>query len=53
MQGIEITEADFRSGAWLARLPELLAFTRSRRSEINGAAQAADFICGLVQTHEK
>jgi hypothetical protein len=49
MQGIEIGEPEFKAGAWVARLPELLALPRSPRPAVNGAAQAADFICQIVQ----
>ena len=49
MQGIEIGEPEFKAGAWVARLPQLLALPRSPRPALNGAAQAADFICRIVQ----
>jgi hypothetical protein len=42
LQGIEISEAEFKTGAWVGRLPELRALPRPA---VNGAAQAADFIC--------
>jgi len=47
IQAIEIGAAEFKAGAWVARLPELLALPRLQRSEVNGATQAADFICRL------
>jgi hypothetical protein len=49
MRGIEIGEPEFRAGAWVDRLPEMLALPRLPRPAVNGAAQAADFICRLVQ----
>jgi hypothetical protein len=49
MQGIEIAEAEFESAAWAQRLPELLALSRSPQPAVNGACQAADFICRLLQ----
>lgn len=45
MQGFEIGEVEFKSGAWVTRLPELLALPRRPRPAVNGATQAADFIC--------
>ena len=42
--GFEISTADFESGRWIARLPDLLALPRFTRREPNGAQQIADFI---------
>jgi UDP:flavonoid glycosyltransferase YjiC (YdhE family) len=44
MRGIEITAAQFESGAWVSTLPDLLALPRIHRREPNGAEQAANFI---------
>ena len=52
MRGIEIGEPEFRAGAWVGRLPEMLALPRLPRPAVNGAAQAANFICRLVQTRK-
>ena len=50
MRGIGFTEAEFRDGAWLERLPELLALGRIRRDEANGAEQAARFLLAHYTT---
>jgi hypothetical protein len=44
MRGLCFAEAEFRSGAWLKRLPELLALGRITRSGPNGARQVAEFL---------
>ena len=44
--GFEISSADFESGRWIARLPDLLALPRLTRREPNGAQQIADFVLG-------
>ena len=44
MQGLPISETQFQDGAWLARLPDLLALPRFNRNGTNGADQVADFI---------
>ena len=44
MRGICFAEDEFRSGAWLARLPELLALGPIARGGPNGAEQVAQFI---------
>ena len=44
MRGIEFSEAEFRSGAWLARAPELLALGLIARDESNGSIPAARFL---------
>lgn len=48
MQGTEIPVSQFRSGAWIDRLPELLARGRSHSSRLNGAAQVAEYISGMI-----
>jgi uncharacterized protein (TIGR00661 family) len=44
MQGIEIDNALFQTGAWIDLLPNLLSLPRIRRNEANGADQIADWI---------
>jgi hypothetical protein len=44
MPGSEIPEGEFKTGAWLARLPGLLEQPRRARPGPNGADQAATFI---------
>ncbi|MCK6627517.1 MAG: hypothetical protein L6R45_20355 [Anaerolineae bacterium] len=48
MNSVAITAAQFESGEWLSRLPELLALPRVERRESNGADQVAQFIVGLL-----
>lgn len=48
MSGLEITIAEFNSGRWLYRLPELLALPRRQLDEINGADKIATFIDGIL-----
>ncbi|MGB8644369.1 MAG: hypothetical protein WCF84_03980 [Anaerolineae bacterium] len=43
MPGLEITERDFASGAWLDDLPRLLSLSPVLRREPNGAERIADF----------
>jgi hypothetical protein len=47
MRGIPFTEAEFRSGAWLDRLTELLALGRIQRDGLNGAEQVARFMLAV------
>lgn len=47
MRGVEISAAQFASGAWLALLPDLLALPRLQRREKNGAEEIAQFISTL------
>ncbi len=44
MRGLPLTERQFENGAWLSRLPELLALPRLDRDGPNGADQIAAFI---------
>lgn len=44
MNSLAITEAEFETGEWLAKLPELLDLPRMERREANGADQVAAFI---------
>ena len=46
MGGCEISPADFESGRWIARLPDLLALPRRARRAPNGADHIAAFILG-------
>ncbi len=48
MRGIGFSEIEFHSGAWLDRLPELLAHGKIQRTGPNGADQIADFLMGSV-----
>lgn len=48
MNSVAITAAQFESGAWLSRLPELLALPRVELNEPNGADQIARFVAGLL-----
>ncbi|NJN93584.1 MAG: hypothetical protein HC875_05550 [Anaerolineales bacterium] len=48
INSIAVSPAQFETGAWLLRLPELLALPRVTRTEPNGAEQAARFIVGLL-----
>jgi hypothetical protein len=48
MHGVAITPAQFDDGSWLSQLPQLLALPRLTRHGLNGADQAARFICQLL-----
>jgi hypothetical protein len=48
MSGALIPEADFTSGAWIDKVPELLQLPRIPRTGQNGADQIAAFIAGLI-----
>jgi len=48
MAGIQFTETDFNNGAWLKKLPELLALPRRSKKEPNGADTAAEYICDYL-----
>lgn len=47
MSSLAIAADQFESGAWMTRLPDLLAQPRFERQEVNGATQAAQFILNL------
>ncbi len=49
MRGVEIAEEDFRGGAWLSILPDLLAFPRVSRGVENGARPIARFVRDLLK----
>jgi len=48
MPGLPLTEAQFQTGQWLGKLPELLALPRIERSSRNGADEIAGFVKGLL-----
>lgn len=48
MHGIEIPANKFQSGQWLHALDELLTLPRLKRKDVNGAAQVAKFIWGII-----
>ena len=48
MHGIAMTESEFRSGAWLASLSDLLTLPRQPRRETRGAEQIARFVSRLL-----
>jgi hypothetical protein len=50
MRGLCFAEAEFRSGTWLKRLPELLALERIARSGPNGAQQVAGFVLSRMHS---
>ena len=45
MSGFAVSESEFYSGNWAARLNDLLALPREERNTSNGARQVAEFIC--------
>ncbi len=47
MQGYLIDEADFHNGRWVSSLEALFALPRIQRDSLNGADQAAEFICNI------
>lgn len=47
MASLEIPEAEFNAGTWLADLPRLMDLPRRPHAGPNGAAQVADFVCRL------
>ncbi len=49
MSGLEIAEADFLDGSWLARLPELLALPRFEYPKTDGADQVAAFLLNVLR----
>lgn len=49
MHGIEISPADYQSGAWLKKIPALLDSPRPSRNSPNGAGLIADFVLPLLQ----
>ena len=44
MQGVYLTESEFSSGQWIAKLQDLLNLNRVKRSALNGAEQIGGFI---------
>jgi hypothetical protein len=45
MNGRAISESQFQEGSWVSFLPEILALPEIKRSNTNGAEEAAQFIC--------
>ncbi len=50
IHSLPIPEAQFSSGAWLSKLPELLAMPRLERERPNGAGQIANFVVDVLST---
>ncbi|MBU2513256.1 hypothetical protein KJ966_18080 [bacterium] len=48
MNGIHISEREYRDGKWVSQLPRLIDLPHIKRGELTGAEQAARFICGLL-----
>ncbi len=48
MSGIAIPETGFQGGSWMSFLPEILSLSRIKRSNPNGAAEAAQFVCKVL-----
>ena len=44
MQGVYLTESEFSSGQWIAKLQDLLNLNRVKRRALNGAEQIGGFI---------
>jgi hypothetical protein len=44
MSGLEVEETEFHCGAWVSRLPGLLALPRKGPDAPNGALQIAPFL---------
>ncbi|GAB4323273.1 MAG: hypothetical protein Kow0059_18580 [Candidatus Sumerlaeia bacterium] len=50
MSALRLTEDEFRSGAWPARLTELLALPQQGAGSRNGADVAAEYLCRIIET---
>jgi UDP-N-acetylglucosamine:LPS N-acetylglucosamine transferase len=48
MQGCAISESQYKEGSWVSFLPEILALARTKRNGPNGATEAAQFICNVL-----
>ncbi len=48
MNGILISEQEYRSGGWVSQLPRLIDLPHTKREEPTGAEQAARFILDLL-----
>lgn len=48
MAGLPISPAEFQSGGWVAKVPELLALPRQNHTQPNGADMAAAFVMGTL-----
>jgi isopentenyldiphosphate isomerase len=51
MVGLAITPEEFATGAWIQKLPELLALPKRAEKKENGADVAAAYIRRLITTH--
>jgi hypothetical protein len=49
MSGYAVTEIQFHDGSWITILPDVLELHRVKRSNCNGATQAARFIYNLLE----
>jgi UDP:flavonoid glycosyltransferase YjiC (YdhE family) len=49
MRGFEIPPEEFESGAWVARVPQLLSLDHIQRQGKNGASLAAEFIMNILE----
>ncbi len=48
MSSLPITQAEFKNGAWLEKLPELLTLPGKLPVKVNGADAVADYVCRFV-----
>lgn len=53
MAGLEITESEFNSGAWLKKLFKLLQMPVRKKKEPNGADVAAELICNFLSCEKE
>ena len=49
MRGIEISQEQWQNGAWVRRLPQLLALPRAGPETPNGADRVAEFLCNFLE----
>ena len=49
MNGCAISESQFQEGSWVSFLPEILALPRIKRDDLNGAVEAARFVCKVLR----
>jgi hypothetical protein len=48
MVGLDLSEAELLEGAWVDRVPDLLAMPKKPQQRINGAEQAAEYILDIL-----
>ncbi len=48
MNGCVISESQFQEGGWMSFLPEILSLLRIKRNGTNGAVEAAEFVCKVL-----